>query len=201
MMWTVPLDYGISLSTHHDVVIDFNGEAWGFSPDRLKFLLEQARVLLPWVIDFQVADWCWQGGETVEDIYEKASDVLNSNVFAPRLLSAFEECIAERRIRESHAHTSPKSTKVTDGYVYLLRGDNCYKIGLSNNVYRRWKEVSPKLPFETEIVTMIATEDMYKLEASLHKKFSGKRMNGEWFDLDNEDVEYIKKLAGEGNSS
>lgn len=82
------------------------------------------------------------------------------------------------------------------GYVYLLKGGGYYKIGLSRNVYRRWREVSPKLPFEVEIVCTIATDDMHKLETTLHKRFADKRENGEWFKLDDSDVEYVLELAG-----
>jgi hypothetical protein len=35
---------------------------------------------------------------------------------------------------------------------------------------------------------------MHALEKYLHEKFSGKRVNGEWFALDPDDVDYMKGL-------
>ena len=83
------------------------------------------------------------------------------------------------------------------GCVYLLEGDNCYKIGLSKDAAKRTNYLSVKLPFETKLVCIINSEDMYSLESQLHKRFESKRINGEWFNLNGEDVEYIKGLADE----
>jgi hypothetical protein len=42
---------------------------------------------------------------------------------------------------------------------------------------------------------MIQTSDMRELERMLHARFADKRVDGEWFILTPEDVEYIKGLA------
>ena len=92
----------------------------------------------------------------------------------------------------------PVCRRPSDGYVYLLflRCSGHYKIGLSNNPERRvWKEISPVLPEEPELICTIGTEDMHRLEAQLHMRFANKRAKGEWFRLDANDVEYIKGLA------
>lgn len=84
------------------------------------------------------------------------------------------------------------------GYVYLLRGQNgLYKIGLSKDAERRLKNFEG-LPFDVDYICVIESEDMRGLEASLHKRFAAKRVKGEWFDLDAEDVDYIRSLTLEG---
>ena len=103
-----------------------------------------------------------------------------------------EKRISKIESREPHRRVS------LGGYVYLLflKCAGYYKIGLSNNPDRRvWKEISPVLPEEPELICTIETEDMHSLEAGLHARFANKRANGEWFRLDNSDVEHIKGLA------
>ena len=194
MMWTIQLDYGISLGTYHGVTLTDDASVWDTTPGTFKHLLEEARELVPWIHRFQFAHWCWQGGETAEDIYQEACVKLSSNTLSPRLLSVFLECLAERQERNDKPRKPPRETS---GYVYLLKGGEYYKIGLSKNADRRIEEISPKLPFETELICTITTEDMYELEAFLHEMFADKRANGEWFELDEADVETIRGLADE----
>ena len=89
----------------------------------------------------------------------------------------------------------PKQAKSQAGYVYLLKGGDHYKIGLSKDANRRMEEISPKMPFETELICTVSTEDMYALEAALHELYADKRANGEWFELDEADVALFKGFA------
>ena len=78
------------------------------------------------------------------------------------------------------------------GYVYLLRADNgLYKIGRARNVARRMKSFL-KLPYELQLIHIIATDDMYEIEADMHFFYADKKMLGEWFALSDEDVRNIK---------
>lgn len=81
-----------------------------------------------------------------------------------------------------------------NGNVYILKAGPYYKIGRTNNVDRRMGEICPKLPFEAEIVHVIEAHNMYEIEAELHRLFNEKRANGEWFELSQEDVEWLKTL-------
>lgn len=82
------------------------------------------------------------------------------------------------------------------GFVYLLKckNTNIYKIGYSKNVSRRVKQLMTNIPYKLNIHHVIETEDMLGLESYLHDLYEDKRMNGEYFKLDQEDVEYIKSL-------
>ena len=86
------------------------------------------------------------------------------------------------------------------GYVYLMRAVapevNWYKIGLSIDPNFRLKTFNAiKLPFAIELVCTIQTTSMRELERHLHQRFADQRVRGEWFDLDDADVEYIEGLA------
>lgn len=82
-----------------------------------------------------------------------------------------------------------------DGYVYLLGGGGYYKIGRSRNVSRRMRQLEIQLPWPVEVLHTIPCEDHHASEKALHERFAGKRANGEWFALDDEDVEWIKGVT------
>lgn len=84
------------------------------------------------------------------------------------------------------------------GFVYLLQSPtSAYKIGRTADPDDRMATFSVKLPFEVEYEHLIETSNMYQLESELHARFADRRVNGEWFDLTNEDVAYIKSLEGD----
>jgi Meiotically up-regulated gene 113 len=80
-----------------------------------------------------------------------------------------------------------------NGNVYLLKFGQVYKIGCSNNVERRFKEIRTQMPDKGEIVHSIATGDQQGIEAYWHKYFKDKQRRGEWFELSDTDVKYFMK--------
>lgn len=83
------------------------------------------------------------------------------------------------------------------GYVYVVHlvGTEAYKIGLSRtDVGRRIRQLAEGQPWPLEVV--LVSRQIYRvhlMENRLHKRFSHKRMRGEWFALDEADIEKIKK--------
>lgn len=76
------------------------------------------------------------------------------------------------------------------GYVYLVRHGSGreFKIGRTSNPVRREGEVSIELPKRLEPVHVIETDDPSGVESYWHRRFAGKRLNGEWFALSQQDV-------------
>jgi hypothetical protein len=89
-----------------------------------------------------------------------------------------------------------KRIRSTKGYVYLLREINGlhFKIGCTRNPDSRRETFGIQLPYRVEYEHLIQVDDMYALEMNLHSRFADKRVNGEWFNLEPSDVDYIKGL-------
>jgi hypothetical protein len=91
----------------------------------------------------------------------------------------------------------PGGMKPRPGFVYVLRSSTgAYKIGLARNPQNRLETFTVKLPFEVEYDTLIKTDDMRRLEAELHTRYSHKRINGEWFALDAADLAELRQMGG-----
>lgn len=76
--------------------------------------------------------------------------------------------------------------------VYLIQSGPLYKIGVSVNPKSRLMSLSTASPNPLRLVWSKKYDDAYAVEKELHDQFNSKRINGEWFRLDEKDVETIK---------
>jgi chromosome segregation ATPase len=120
--------------------------------------------------------------------FEKISSTLDS-LQGDRLLKAEEQIrelearLAEVRASKERALSMAEQTK--RGYVYVISnlgsfGDNIYKIGLTRRLdpMERIRELGDaSVPFPFDVHAMIFSEDAPKLEATLHQRFSDRRVN------------------------
>lgn len=99
-----------------------------------------------------------------------------------------------KRSQQAPAEPRPKA-KPQKGFVYLLKGRGSYKIGCSKDPLKRSEQLAIQLPFPVELVHHFFADDHKAVEAMLHEAYKHKRLNGEWFNLSDEDVAHIKEVA------
>jgi len=75
--------------------------------------------------------------------------------------------------------------------VYLIRSGDLLKIGVSVNPQKRLKKLKTGCAFPPSVAKTWDTDDAYGDERTLHAMFSSKRTFGEWFSLDDGDIERI----------
>lgn len=100
--------------------------------------------------------------------------------------------MVEKQHRLYEAERAPQITR--PGYVYLVGGNNVYKIGKAKDVPSRLRSFL-QLPFKTRLIHAIPTSDMVWAENYLHRAFAHCRLNGEWFNLALHEVDWICDLT------
>ena len=80
------------------------------------------------------------------------------------------------------------------GYLYILNCKNIYTIGVSRNVENRITQLT-KMPYEIKCEYKKWVYNPYHVEKFFHETFEHKRVNGEWFNLDANDLRYITGMV------
>ena len=78
------------------------------------------------------------------------------------------------------------------GFVYLIRNGDLHKIGRTDNLQKRLKQLKPD-----EVVQVLETDRSRDLEHELHQQFKKKRLpQTEYFRLDEAEVERARMALG-----
>ena len=103
-------------------------------------------------------------------------------------IEAYNAQVAEQRA------SRPQNAQA--GYIYLLESSvGYYKIGKAADVEKRLGQHLRDYPVRLAVIHTIWVPDRHKTERYLLKLFADKRMQGEWFDLDADDVQWLKSLT------
>lgn len=78
------------------------------------------------------------------------------------------------------------------GVVYVLKSAYGYKVRRTSRVPARMRAFGVHLPIVYTIPLCAWFDDCHAAERRYHEMFSGKRINGEWFDLNESDVQLIR---------
>lgn len=133
-------------------------------------------------------------GRSTYSISEELDNALRRHVNQRKLngenisLSGFvSDCI-----RTGLGYTDPIIKE--KGYIYFFQEDigNTVKIGRSHDPNERFENFSVKMPFELTKIHQFETNDMRKTEQLFHDLFKFKRRKGEWFALQDSEIEWIK---------
>ena len=103
-----------------------------------------------------------------------------------------ERPIQDLSMRYAKFDLSKRTLLPTQGYVYLFKFNDCFKIGMSTATSRRQKEIEWKKKVELELLHEISSNDYQRAEATLHAEFAHcRRGKAELFDLTPEEVHQI----------
>lgn len=82
-------------------------------------------------------------------------------------------------------------------YVYLIQqGDSdLYKIGVSKNINKRKSSLQTANPLNLKIIDSHLTENSFKVESIMHKKWNLYKQKGEWFQLTQENIKEFRLLC------
>lgn len=81
-----------------------------------------------------------------------------------------------------------------EAYVYVLYMDGHYKIGRSQYPGAREASFRCTSPYACHCMVSIETKIPKELESHLHAVFDSKRVRGEWFILDNTDLDILYSI-------
>ena len=125
---------------------------------------------------------------TKENIIWELRQWLNEDSDAVGLLESLPLGKPKTLPRNPRAKQTP-----VEGYVYLLHSGQHYKIGRSDELEKRVKQISIALPESVKLAHAIRTDDPAGIEAYWHRRFADRRANGEWFKLAPADVLAFKR--------
>lgn len=81
------------------------------------------------------------------------------------------------------------------GYVYLITSEvGLTKIGLTDDVQKRFGSIDSCSPCRIELHHCQFVQDTNRLERLLHQHFASKRVKGEWFNLDADEIQQAKEI-------
>jgi hypothetical protein len=93
------------------------------------------------------------------------------------------------------ANKQKELRKLEVGFIYLIKSDHGYKIGKSKNLSNRINKLGIQVPFEHECIYSSKFIGYHNVEKYFHKLFNSKRIKGEWFDLTEDDIIFIKEYS------
>lgn len=146
----------------------------------------------------QIEEWLLQEKLTLVLVgdgleYQLAPD---THALIPDLINALPENERPRlfRPRAVKQAVAAEWLSLNEG-VYVLHMPPYYKIGRSERPAQRIAELVAFLPERPTLFAFIETRISHDIEAYLHIRFDASRRNGEWFVLNDDDTQYLTRLA------
>ena len=79
-------------------------------------------------------------------------------------------------------------------YFFQLGTQNMIKIGVSRTPPVRKHQLETKLPYKLKILNKFKLKKAYSFEKAFHNYYKKQRLNGEWFELDKNEIDYILNM-------
>lgn len=103
--------------------------------------------------------------------------------------------IAEEMEEKYQKTLKERKPYAKDWYVYFVQDSHWFvKIWWSKNPEKRLSKFITENSWKIELIHQIYCDDRFKRESEFHNMFSEKRMNWEWFDLSDSDINKILSI-------
>lgn len=133
---------------------------------------------------------------SIEDgnrIFDSLPKDIKENILTAIECDYFDE---KNRIQNAWVQTGQQEKnnkrKAQNGYIYLIKNQNAYKIGRAKKVQERFNKYITENPHSISLILSYKVADYIKVEANLLKRFEHKKIRGEWFDLIKSDIKEIE---------
>lgn len=101
--------------------------------------------------------------------------------------------------KERSPYFNLPSQNKNGGYTYVFKRirDGLYKIGVTENLRSRAPGIAASCGSHLKFITAIDIAEYIAVEIELHNYFEHKRTVGEWFELDEQDIDKIHRFFAE----
>lgn len=133
-----------------------------------------------------ICTWCW-GEKPITDF-----DTYDSNYPKVRICRNCRGDIIARPPQLRRKKPIPEDVC----WLYVIESYDLFKIGSTCHVDNRLKDLGNSIPGgHFELILLFPTKDWAACEATLHLLFESKRINGEWFSLEDEDINLLYDIT------
>lgn len=117
--------------------------------------------------------------------------------------SEYDDAVINQHNREQYAKIeaeriakkatpSMPSDKLKGGYIYVLRSEaGHYKIGKAKDPFSRGRTIGTQHAYEVKLIYVALCLDYTRVETYLHQALASYRMNGEWFNLPQDKIDWL----------
>ncbi len=113
---------------------------------------------------------------------------------ASRLKQEEKEYFARKQKAQEDKIKREQEQRTKAGTIYIVSNGRKYKIGKTTNVMQRLKGLQTSSAEVLEVVLECEIEGYNIIEKLIHERYAHKRVSGEWFDLEVQDLEDIAKF-------
>lgn len=153
----------------------------------------------------RVIDWesIWleyrAGVKTLREI-ASSHGITHAAIHKRALRDGWDRDLAIRIKQKSEGFKLPEKDDMdSSGFIYVIYVDTglerIYKIGLAKHFGSRFSHHQCTSPFDILVSIVYFTENMRLEEKTLHTMFYDKRVRGEWFKLNGDDLMEIAKRS------
>lgn len=85
-------------------------------------------------------------------------------------------------------------------FIYVIQSKKRFKIGVANDSKQRLRTLQTGNADKLDLIMNSMSTNAREVEAKIHRKLGHKRISGEWFELDKQDLNWLSLLLYNENT-